>query len=146
MSGPCLVAKTRLSAVNETQSSMVTGLLTGHNILLRHFYLVGLTDSLCRRCEVEEETSLAFCVSVKPLPLLDTINFVSYLLDPDDARNLSLGQSGTLFKGQESHDVESNLRIRKIQLKTWFLLDRSALEPILHSFTHSFMHFQKILH
>ena len=99
MSGPCLVAKTKLSAVNETQSSVVTGLLTGHNILLRQLYLVGLTDSLCRRCEVEEETSLAFCVSVKPWPLLDTINYVSCLLDPDDARNLSLGAIWNFIQG-----------------------------------------------
>jgi len=37
------------------QSRIVTGLLTGHNTLRRHPYIVGLIEnSLCRRWEAEE--------------------------------------------------------------------------------------------
>jgi len=39
-------------------------------------------------------------------------------LEPEDARNLSLGAIWNLFKGEDFHEVESNLRITKIQLKT----------------------------
>jgi len=43
---------------NRTQSRVLTGLLTGHNTLRRHLYLLGLLDSsFCRRCGVREETS-----------------------------------------------------------------------------------------
>ena len=40
------------------QSRVVTDLLTGHNTLRRHLYLLGLLDSpLCRKCGVGEENS-----------------------------------------------------------------------------------------
>jgi len=56
--GPCLCAKTRFLSFDRTQSRAVTGLLTGHNTLRRHHYLMGLSDStLCRRCAAEDETS-----------------------------------------------------------------------------------------
>jgi hypothetical protein len=57
-SGPCLGTKIRLLSFNRTQSRAVTGLLTGHNTLLRrHLHLMGLTDSpLCRKCGAEDET------------------------------------------------------------------------------------------
>jgi len=43
---------------NRTQSRALTGLLTSHDTLRRHLYLLGLQDSpLCRRCGVMEETS-----------------------------------------------------------------------------------------
>jgi hypothetical protein len=43
---------------NRTQSRVVTGLLTGHNTLRRHFHLMGLINSpLHRRRGAEEETS-----------------------------------------------------------------------------------------
>jgi len=41
----------------KTQSRAVIALLTGHNTLRRHLYLLGLQDSpLCRKCGVMEET------------------------------------------------------------------------------------------
>jgi len=44
--------------LSRIQSRAVTGLLTGHNILRRHLYLLGLSNSpLCRWCEAGEETS-----------------------------------------------------------------------------------------
>jgi len=50
--------KVKFLSKNRTQSRVVTGLLTGHNTLRRHLYLLGLLDSpLCRGCGVKEETS-----------------------------------------------------------------------------------------
>jgi len=44
--------------LSRIQSRVVTGLLTGHNTLRRHLYLLGLSHSpLCRWCEAGEETS-----------------------------------------------------------------------------------------
>jgi len=58
ISGPGLGAKTKAMSFNSTQSRTVIGLLTGHNTLRRHLYLLGLQDSpLCRKCGVMEETS-----------------------------------------------------------------------------------------
>jgi len=48
--GPSLSAETSLLSFHRTQSRVMIGLLTGHNTLRRHFYLMGLTNSpLCRR-------------------------------------------------------------------------------------------------
>ena len=47
-----------------TQSRVVTGLLTRHNTLRRHLYMTGLSNNpACRKCGMEEETSLhVLCV------------------------------------------------------------------------------------
>jgi len=51
-------AKAKFLSFNNTQSRVVTGLLTGHNTLRRHPHVPGLVDSpLCRGCEVKGETS-----------------------------------------------------------------------------------------
>jgi hypothetical protein len=43
---------------NSVQSRAVTGLLTGHITLRRHFHLMGLIDSpLCRKSGAEDENS-----------------------------------------------------------------------------------------
>jgi hypothetical protein len=48
-SGVCLHHDTL--AFNRTQSTVVIGLLTEHNTLRRHLYLMGLTNNpSCRRC------------------------------------------------------------------------------------------------
>jgi hypothetical protein len=50
ISGLSLTIKTRLFTFNKTQSRAVIGLLTGHNELRRHLYLIGLNhNSSCRR-------------------------------------------------------------------------------------------------
>ena len=64
ISGPNPTATTRLLSFHRIRSKVVTGLLTEHNTLRRHLYIMELI--LCRRCEAEEETSAHFCVSVKP--------------------------------------------------------------------------------
>ena len=47
--------KTRLLPFNRIQSSVVTGLLTRHNMLRIYLYIMGLIDSpFCRRCAAEK--------------------------------------------------------------------------------------------
>jgi hypothetical protein len=58
ISAPSLGAKTKVMSFNRTQPRAVIGLLTGHNTLRWHLYLLLLQDSpLCRKCGVMEETS-----------------------------------------------------------------------------------------
>ena len=45
ISGPSPTVKTRPLSFNRMQSTVVTGLLTGHNTLRRHLYIMWLTDS-----------------------------------------------------------------------------------------------------
>jgi hypothetical protein len=72
ISGSCLGAKARLLSFDRTQSRAVTGLLTGHNTLRRHLYLMGLSDSpLCRRCAAQDETSAHILCKLKPWLLSD---------------------------------------------------------------------------
>jgi hypothetical protein len=54
ISGPNPTATTRLLSFHRIRSEVVTGLLTEHNTLRRHLYILGFI--LCRRCEAEEET------------------------------------------------------------------------------------------
>jgi hypothetical protein len=45
ISGPDLATRARLLSFNRTQSRVVIGLLTGHNTLRKHLYLLGLSNS-----------------------------------------------------------------------------------------------------
>jgi hypothetical protein len=70
ISGPGLGAKTKVMSFNRAQSRAVIGLLTGHNTLRRHLYLLGLQDSpLCRKCGVMEGTRVFTSSSVTSLKL-----------------------------------------------------------------------------
>jgi hypothetical protein len=65
--GPKLATRAQLSSFNRTQSRALIGLLTGHNTLRRHLYVMGMSNNpTCRKCGTEEETSVPFCVSVRP--------------------------------------------------------------------------------
>ena len=56
--GPSLGTRAKLMTLIRIQSRVVTGLLTGHNTLRRHLYLLGLFSSpLCRWRGAGEETS-----------------------------------------------------------------------------------------
>jgi len=49
ISGPDRATKARLLSFNRTQSRVVIGLLTGHNTLRRHLYIMGLSNNpTCR--------------------------------------------------------------------------------------------------
>jgi hypothetical protein len=43
ISGPSTATKARILSFNKTQSRVVTGLLTGHNTLIKHLYVMGLS-------------------------------------------------------------------------------------------------------
>ena len=59
ISGPDLATGARLLSFNRTQSRVVFGLLTGHNTLRRHLYIMKLCNNpICRKCGTEEETSV----------------------------------------------------------------------------------------
>jgi hypothetical protein len=59
ISGPKLATRARLLSFNRTQSRVVIGLLTGHNTVRRHLYVMGLSNNpICRKCGTEEETSV----------------------------------------------------------------------------------------
>ena len=58
----------------------VTGLLTGHNTLRRHLYLLRLIDSpLCRACGVKEETSAHVLCECEALASLTHISGLLFL-------------------------------------------------------------------
>jgi hypothetical protein len=58
ISGPSLSNRVKFLSFNRTQSSVVTGFLTGHNTLRRNLFLLGLENSpVCRECDMKEETS-----------------------------------------------------------------------------------------
>jgi len=84
-------------AFNRIQSSIVTGLLMGHNTLRRHLYLLGLLDSpLCRMCRVRKETLAHILCECEALASLRHAYLGSFFLEPDDIRSLGLGPSGTI--------------------------------------------------
>jgi hypothetical protein len=77
---------------NRTQSRVVTGLLTGHNSLRRHLYLLGLLDSpLCRGCGVKEETSAHILSECEALASLRHIKLASFFLELEDIKSIRLG-------------------------------------------------------
>jgi hypothetical protein len=47
ISGPRLGTRAKFMTLSRVQSRAVTGLLTGHNTLRRHLYLLGLSNSPC---------------------------------------------------------------------------------------------------
>ena len=131
ISGPSPAAKTRLLSFNTMESRVVTGLLTEHNTLRRHFYTMELIDSpLCRRCGAEEETAAHVLCECEALATLGHTHLGSSFLDPEDVRNLSLGESGTFLKGQGSHDLEFSLMVTKGLSKAYVHRDRKGSNPL----------------
>jgi len=77
---------------NRIQSRVVTDLLTGHNTLRRHLYLLGLHDSpLCRKCGVREETSVHILCDCEGLASLRHAYLGSFFLEQEDIKSLGLG-------------------------------------------------------
>jgi hypothetical protein len=66
-SGPDLATRAQLLSFIRTRSRVVIGLLTGHNTLRRHLYIMGLSNSpTCRKCGMGRKPQSTFCVSVRP--------------------------------------------------------------------------------
>ena len=91
ISRPWLGAKVRFLSFNRAKSRAVTGLLTGHNTLMRYLHLMGLSDSpLCRRCGAEDETSAHILCECEASALLRRVYLGSFL-EPQDIKSISLG-------------------------------------------------------
>jgi len=87
ISGPGLGTKARFLTFNRTQSRVVTGLLTSHNTLRRHLYLLGILDSsLCRRCGVRKETSSHILCECEASATLRNAYLGSFFLEPEDIK------------------------------------------------------------
>jgi hypothetical protein len=99
VSGPYLGTKARLLSFNRTQSRAVTGLLTGHNTLRRHLYLMGLSDSpLCRGCGAKDETSAHILCECEALTSLKHVYQGSFFLEPEDTTSIRLEAIWNLVK------------------------------------------------
>jgi hypothetical protein len=89
-----------LLSFNRTQSRVDTGLLTGHNTLRTHVYVMGLSDNLiCRKCSTEEETSVHILCECESLASLRHAHLGSFFLDPEDFMNLNIGAIWNFGKG-----------------------------------------------
>ena len=92
ISGPSLGAKIKVMSFNRTQSRAVIGLLTGHNTLRRHLYLLGLQVSpLCRKCGVMEEISAHILCECVALASLRHAYLGFFFLELKDIQSISLG-------------------------------------------------------
>jgi hypothetical protein len=92
ISGPCLGTKARFLSFNGTQSTVVTGLLTGHSTLRRYLYLMGLSDSpLCWRCGAEDETLAHILCEHEVLASIRHAHLGSFFLEPEYIKNVSHG-------------------------------------------------------
>ena len=77
---------------NRTQSRVVIVLLTEHNTLRRHLYVMGLSNNLtCRKCGIEEETSVHILCEGEALVSLRHSYLGSFFLDHEDIINISIG-------------------------------------------------------
>ena len=89
--GPRLGTRAKFFTFNRTQSRAVTGLLTGHNTLRRHLYVLRLLDSpLCRKCGVTRETSAHVFCECEALASLRHAYLGSFLFEPEDIKSLGL--------------------------------------------------------
>jgi hypothetical protein len=92
ISGRDLAMGPQLLSFNRTQTRVVTGLLTGHNTLRRHLHIMGLcNDPTCRKCGIEEETSVHILCECEALATLRHAYLGSFFLDPEDIRELGIG-------------------------------------------------------
>ena len=78
--------------LNRTQSRAVICLLTGHDTLRRHLYVMGMSNNpICRKCGTEEETSVQILCACEALTSLRHTHLDSFFLDPEDIREVSMG-------------------------------------------------------
>jgi len=77
--------------------------LTGHNTLRRHLYIMGLSNNpICRKCGTEEETVRILC-ACEALASLRHTYLGSFFLDPEDVRKVSMGTIWNFGKGTRLH-------------------------------------------
>ena len=84
---------------NKSLSRAVTGLLTGHNTLTRHLYLLELLNCpLRRRRGVGEDTSARILCECEALASLRHAYLGSFSLEPEDIKSLGLGATWNFSK------------------------------------------------
>jgi hypothetical protein len=76
---------------NRTQSSAVTDLLTGHNTVRRHLYIMGLSDSPLCRCGAEDESLDNILCECAALASLRHVYLGCFFLEPQDIKSIRLG-------------------------------------------------------
>jgi hypothetical protein len=77
--------------LNRTQSRVVT-VLTGHNTLRRHLYILGLSNSPLYRIYVaEDETLVHIICECAALVSLSHMYLGSFFLESEDIKNIILG-------------------------------------------------------
>jgi hypothetical protein len=104
ISGPELPTRAWLLSVNRAHLRFVIGPHTGHNTLRRHLYVMGLSNNpTCRKCGIEEQTSLDILYECEALTSLRHAHLGSLFLDPEDIRKLSIGTSWNFGKGTGLH-------------------------------------------
>ena len=92
ISGPNLATRARLLYFSRIQFKVVIGLLTGHNTLRRHLYVMGLCyNPTCRKSGTEEETSVHIFYECEALASFRYTHLGSFFLDPEDIRKQSIG-------------------------------------------------------
>jgi len=80
----------RVLQITFKEGLSVIGLLTGHNTLRWHLYLLGLQDNpLYRKCGVMEETSTH--ILCEALASLRHAYLGFFFLEPKDIQSISLG-------------------------------------------------------
>jgi hypothetical protein len=98
VSGPNLGTRARLLSFNRTQSRVVIGLLTGHNTLRIHLYVMGcVITPLVGNVVLKRKSPSTFC-EWRPW-----LHLGSFFLDPEDIRKLSIGAIWNFAKGTGLH-------------------------------------------
>jgi hypothetical protein len=115
ISGPCLGTKVRVLSFNMTQSR-ITGLLTRHNTLKRHLYLMGLSDSPLCRCGADDETSAHVFCECEALASLRHAYLGSLSLEPEYIKNVNSGGHLELWQGNRT-SINQNGAHRARQLR-----------------------------
>jgi hypothetical protein len=92
ISSPIPATKARLLSFNRKQSRVVTGLLAGHNTLIRPQYAMGMSSNPnCRKCGIEAETPVHILFECEVLASLRHTHLGSFFLDPGDIMHLITG-------------------------------------------------------
>ena len=100
ISGPNLATGARLLSSNRTQTRVVIGLITGHNSLRTHLYIMGVRNNpSCRKCGTEGETSVHILCECEALASLRHTHLSSFFLDLEDIRVLGLGAIWNFARG-----------------------------------------------
>lgn len=113
------------------QSWVVTGLLTGHNILRRHFYMMRIYSPLCKRCTAPKETSALVC-GCETLANTHT-NLRSFFSDLENVRTLSLKAISNFIKGTRLIWLGQQFKWQKGPVKGHVPQEQKGLKSIIHS-------------